>query len=83
MGRKAGERGTDRKIGRWSEPSYCSTSQEQERRSQKVARGGGTARGAMEKGGCVRFIEREEVRGDNLVEYFRPPFLSPKEGDGN
>ena len=31
MGRKTGERGTDRRIGRWSEPRSCSTSQEQER----------------------------------------------------
>ena len=26
----------------------------------------------MEKGGCVRVIEREEVRGDDPVEYFFP-----------
>ena len=31
MGQKIGERGTDRRIGRWSEPRSCSTSQEQER----------------------------------------------------
>ena len=29
-------------------------------------------RGAMEKGGCVRVIEGEEVRGDDSVEYFSP-----------
>ena len=29
-----------------------------------------TARGAMEKGGCARVIEWEEVRGDEPVEYF-------------
>ena len=27
-------------------------------------------RGAMEKGGCVRVIEREEVRRNDPVEYF-------------
>ena len=26
----------------------------------------------MEKGGCVRVIEREEVRGDDPVKYFHP-----------
>ena len=26
----------------------------------------------MEKSGCVRFIEGEEVRGDDPVEYFLP-----------
>ena len=31
-----------------------------------------TARGAMEKGGCVRVIEGEEVRGDDPLEYFLP-----------
>ena len=35
-------------------------------------RRGATARGAMEKGGCVRVIEGEEVRGDDPVEYFLP-----------
>ena len=37
--------------------------------SKGDVRGGATARGAMEKGGCVRVIEGEEVRGDDLVEY--------------
>ena len=45
---------------------------EQEKREQRDIRGGATARGAMEKGGCVRFIEGEEVRGDDPVEYFLP-----------
>ena len=31
-----------------------------------------TARGAMEKGGCVRVIEGEEVRRDDPVKYFLP-----------
>ena len=35
-------------------------------------RGEATARGAMEKGGCVRVIDGEEVRGDDPVEYFFP-----------
>ena len=35
-------------------------------------RRGATARGAMEKGGCVRVIEGEEVRRDDPVEYFLP-----------
>ena len=29
---------------------------------------GATARGAMEKDGCVRVIEGEEIRGDDPVE---------------
>ena len=33
---------------------------------------GETARGAMEKSGCVKVIKREEVRGDDLVKYFLP-----------
>ena len=35
-------------------------------------RRGATASGAIEKGGCVRIIEGEEVRGDDPVEYFLP-----------
>ena len=31
---------------------------------------GATASGAMEKGGCVKVIEDEEVRRDDPVEYF-------------
>ena len=31
-----------------------------------------TARGAMEKGGCIRVNEGEEVRRDNQVEYVLP-----------
>ena len=31
-----------------------------------------TARGAMEKGGCVRVIKGEEGRGDDPVKYFLP-----------
>ena len=34
-GRKTGERGIDRRIGRWSEPRSCSTSQEQERATEE------------------------------------------------
>ena len=37
----------------------------QEKRGKEVFR-----RGVMEKGGCVRVIEGEEVRGDDLVNYF-------------
>ena len=33
------ERGIDRRIGRWSEPRYCSTSQEQDRAREKGAKG--------------------------------------------
>ena len=40
--------------------------------SEGDVRGGATARGAMEKGGCVRVIEGEEVRGDDPVKYFFP-----------
>ena len=38
--------------------------------SKGDVRRGATARGVMEKGGCVRVIEGEEGRGDDLVEYF-------------
>ena len=38
LGRKTGERGTDRRIGRWSEPRSCSTSQEQERAREEGAK---------------------------------------------
>ena len=42
------------------------------RGSKRGVRGRATARGAMEKGGCVRVIEGEEVRRDDPVEYFLP-----------
>ena len=42
------------------------------RRSKGDVRGGATARVAMEKGGYVRVIEGEEIRRDDLVEYFLP-----------
>ena len=56
--------------------------------SEGDVRGRATARGAMEKGGCVRVIEGEEVRRNNPVKYFLPTggrryLLSPKGGDGN
>ena len=40
--------------------------------SKGDVRRGVTARGAMEKGGCVRAIEGEEVREDDPVKYFLP-----------
>ena len=42
------------------------------RRSKGDLRRGATARGAMKKGGCVKVIEREEVRRDDPVKYFLP-----------
>ena len=36
--RKTGERRIDRRIGRWSEPRSCSTSQEQERAREEGAK---------------------------------------------
>ena len=51
-------------------------SQEQDRAreegTKEMSGKGATARGAMEEGGCVRVIEREEVRGDDPNEYFLP-----------
>ena len=41
-------------------------------RSKGDVRRRATASGAMEKGGCVRVIEEEEVRRDDPVEYFLP-----------
>ena len=43
-----------------------------ERGSKGDVRRGATARGAMEKGGCVRVIKREEVRRNDPVKYFLP-----------
>ena len=42
------------------------------RESKGDVRRGATARGAMEKGGCVRVTKGEEVRRDNSVKYFLP-----------
>ena len=42
------------------------------RRSKKDVGRGATARGAIEKGGCFRVIEREGVQGNDPVEYFLP-----------
>ena len=71
MGRKTGERGIDRRIGRWSEAKvlkHLPGARKGKRREGK----GDVRRGATEKGGCVRVIEGEEVRGDDPVEYFLP-----------
>ena len=43
--------------------------------SKEDVRGGATASGVMEKGGCVRTIEGEEVRADDPVEYFLPTWV--------
>ena len=40
--------------------------------SKGDVRGRATAKGAMEKSGCVRVIEGEEVRRNDPVEYFLP-----------
>ena len=40
------------------------------KRSKGDARRGATVRGAIEKSGCVRVIEEEEVRRDDPVKYF-------------
>ena len=40
--------------------------------SKGDVRGRTTARGEMEKGGCVRVIEGKEVRGYDQTEYFLP-----------
>ena len=38
LGRRTGEIGIDKRIGKWSEPRSCSTSQEQERAKEKGAK---------------------------------------------
>ena len=40
--------------------------------SKGDVRGRATARGAMEKGGCVMVSKEEEVRANDPVEYFLP-----------
>ena len=40
------------------------------RKGKRRGSKGDVRRGAMEKGGCVKVIEGEEVRGDDPVEYF-------------
>ena len=76
LGRKTGERGIDKKIGRWSEPRSCSTSQVQEKGkrggSKRDVRRRAIARGAMEKDECLKGIDGEEVRRNDPVEYFLP-----------
>ena len=44
----------------------------QKKRGKGDVRRGETARGAMEKGECVRVIEGKEVRRDDPIEYFLP-----------
>ena len=39
-------------------------------RSKGDVRGGATARGVMEKSKYIRVIEGEEVKRDDLIEYF-------------
>ena len=52
---------------------YLPAARKSKRRGSKGdVRRGATARGAMEKGECVRVIEGEEVRRDDPVEYFLP-----------
>ena len=53
MGRKTGKRGIDRRIGRWSEPRSCSTSQEQERARKE---------GTKEMSGEERLPEERWIR---------------------
>ena len=72
LGRKTEERGIDRRIGKWSESRFCNlpeARQGKRRGGKGDVRRGVTARGAMEKGGCVRVIEGE-VRRNDPVEYF-------------
>ena len=50
------------------------------RGSKGDVRRGATARGAMEKGGCVRAIKGEEVRRDDPVKYFLPAGVGSTSG---
>ena len=61
---------------------------ERERKKQRDVTGRETARGTTEKSSHVKVIEREEVRGDDPIEYFLPTgvqkyLFSPRGGDGS
>ena len=72
LGRKSGERGTvSRIVGNQSQSSEAPPRSERGNNKEYVKRGA-TARGALEKSWGVGVIERKEVRGDNLIEYFLP-----------
>ena len=91
MGRKTGERGTDRRIGRWSEPRSCSTSQEQERAREEGAKKMSEEERLPEErwrkvgvSGSLRGRRSEEMLSQILPPHGgRKYLLSSKEGDGN
>ena len=58
-------------------PGPEATPRSKKRGSKGDVRRGATARGTMEKGGCVRVIE---VRGDDPVEYLLPASVGSTSG---
>ena len=65
------EREIDRRIGRWSEPRSCSTSQEQERAREEGAKEM-SGEEQWRRVGVSGLLMGEEVRGYDPVEYFFP-----------
>ena len=51
-------------------PGPVAPPRSKKKESKGDVRKGATARGAMERGGCVRVIEGEEVKRDDPVKYF-------------
>ena len=91
LGRKTGERGTDRRIGRWSEPRSWSTSQEQEKAREEGAKEkSGEERLPGERwrrvgvSGSLRGRRFEEMTQSNTSSWGGWKYLlSPRGGDGN
>ena len=90
LGQKTGERGTDRRIGRWLEPRFCSTSQEPERAREEGAKEmSGEERLPEERcrrvslSGLLRGRRSEEMTQSNNSRGGGKYLLSPRRGDCN